>query len=481
MSKTIGQSLFLLLLSSELTAAVHLSETGTGQVAIMPFYTVANDLNSLVTVTNSKDSAKAVKVIIREGQNNTPVYAMNVYLDPFDSWQFVMGKATDSTALLISVTDSSCLLSTIEPEFISITIPVDENQQWQVGSIEILEMGNISQDEGSVFADDTLANQCDALHQAWDHESSDGLWQTDPLAHLEAASGGLEVNAAVIDVASGWAFDVPVLLLADFYDNNTLIHTAPSEATPDLNSGTQDSLLINGGRVWQTTWPTGYEAVSALLMKSTVANHYDMTEGLGALAEWVLSFPTVTFHQNNPDSSKPFLFEANDSFRFPAKDGTAYTYYDRQGQEFVGTYACVLPPPGVPCPPESTLSHAVTTLLVDPYLSTLAPSAIAGPPSDAVLNLNAGHAPLVPDSFHHGKIQLNILADFIDDSNEPIYALINDRGRDTLSNDVHFYHGLPVTGFAVQIYRNANAQPGLLATYASAQAHQGETLITTED
>ena len=61
------------------------------------------------------------------------------------------------------------------------------------------------------------------------------------------------------------------------------------------------------------------------------------------------------------------------------------------------------------------------------------------------------------------------------------YSFINDRGINSLTQEQQTYHGLPVIGFAFQTYINSNAQPGLLATYASAKAHYGEMLITEDD
>ncbi len=52
-----------------------------------------------------------------------------------------------------------------------------------------------------------------------------------------------------------------------------------------------------------------------------------------------------------------------------------------------------------------------------------------------------------------------------------------DRGVNTDTGMPQRYEGLPVFAFSVIQYFNANAQPGLLATYASAQTQKGTRKI----
>ena len=49
--------------------AVHISPNGTGQVLLFPYYTVRNGFSTLVSVTNTQNNTKAVKVRFLEGMN----------------------------------------------------------------------------------------------------------------------------------------------------------------------------------------------------------------------------------------------------------------------------------------------------------------------------------------------------------------------------------------------------------------------------
>src|SRR5215472_408540 len=70
--------------------AVNLNPNGIGQVLIYPYYTVqANSsgaYNSLLSVTNTTDSAKAVKVRFLEGKDSREVLDFNLFLSKKDVW-----------------------------------------------------------------------------------------------------------------------------------------------------------------------------------------------------------------------------------------------------------------------------------------------------------------------------------------------------------------------------------------------------------
>ena len=49
--------------------AVNISPGGYGEAVILPYYTVNNGLNTLLTINNSTDQVKAVKIHFREGKD----------------------------------------------------------------------------------------------------------------------------------------------------------------------------------------------------------------------------------------------------------------------------------------------------------------------------------------------------------------------------------------------------------------------------
>jgi len=86
--------------------AANLNPGGTGQALIYPYYTVNNDLNTLLSVVNTRDEVKAVKLRFLESDNGQSVLDFNLYLAPFDVWTAAL-SATGNGAELATA-DNSC-------------------------------------------------------------------------------------------------------------------------------------------------------------------------------------------------------------------------------------------------------------------------------------------------------------------------------------------------------------------------------------
>lgn len=475
--------LFLLLISLITSytaiAAVSISQNQTGQAIVVPYFTVANGLNTLVSINNTQDQPKAIKINIREGRQGSAMYSFNLYLDANDIWTFAMFAIDEE--LLVFSHDQSCTINLDSSNPTPPTGTDTSTWDWHTGMIEIIEMGNVLTESNNFFNFPSAEENCDQLNNAWYANGPNSFWQAESTAELSAVSGGISADISVINVVNGFAFKVPPLIMDDFFPTETIYHREPESTEPNLSSGSQESLLIYDGVAVQTTWPTGYEAVSALILKTTVENEFDVTSSVGAVNEWVLSFPTLAFHKNNVETQKPFIFENTDYFRFPGTPSSSYLFYDRESTQYQVNYGCVLPPPGVYCPPVHFLNHAVNTYVVNPIFFEPPDSTISGPSNEHIQGLDIVGAIIDDESFTSGKAKLIINTVTDDERWSPAYAHINDRGINSVTDSPQSYHGLPVLGFAVQIYRNSNAQPGLLATYASAKPHQGERLITDDN
>ena len=66
--------------------AVELNPDGTGQVLVYPYYTVNKNQQTLISVVNTTNIAKAVKVRFLEGHNSREVLDFNLFLSEFDVW-----------------------------------------------------------------------------------------------------------------------------------------------------------------------------------------------------------------------------------------------------------------------------------------------------------------------------------------------------------------------------------------------------------
>jgi len=86
--------------------AVNMNPDGLGQVLLYPYYTSNGGNQTILSVVNTTDNAKAVKVRFLEGFNSREVLDFNLYLSPYDVWAAAIAD-DDGTATLY-VNDDSC-------------------------------------------------------------------------------------------------------------------------------------------------------------------------------------------------------------------------------------------------------------------------------------------------------------------------------------------------------------------------------------
>jgi hypothetical protein len=213
------------------TDAVTLSPRGTGQVLIYPYYTV-NERQTLVSVVNTTEHGKALKVRFREGYNGREVATFNVYLGSYDSWVgAVFDTSPDGTGgAAIATNDNSCTV----PAFPLAPVPgtlhalAFSNSNYgqggygaptgtdsgptdlartREGFFEIIEMGEVvdlaNYSHGSLEAItpvNGLPPGCAQVRDAW---SNGGYWATDPNVDMLPPAGGLYGSAGIVNVAEG--------------------------------------------------------------------------------------------------------------------------------------------------------------------------------------------------------------------------------------------------------------------------------------
>ena len=457
-SKLTATLLFALCLTNS-QAAVHLSSDKTGSAIIVPFYTVSNQMNTLLSLNNTTDDNKAIKIHIKEAKSGDLLASFNVYLTAQDMWTMGMGQvpSIDGGRIRMVSNDQSCTIGFPNNE----DIPVDEDWLWEHGTIEIIEMGTV----GDIEAWQTMENDCEAIVGYWNDSQ---MWANNSEDQLSAATGGLHAEVTLMDVEQGHSANIPIIHMNGFYGEDNIQHTAAGDETPDLSTGTKDSLVIVDGQAINTTWPTGYEAVSALLMKSTLTNEFNIEPEVAARTEWIISLPTLIYHKNNTQSKLPFDFKFSDIFWFPHSLGNT-VYFDREGVGQPST--CGLCDP---VPPYEVVNHAVNNFwfLSNRYHENPYPTLS----SELSSNLKRFKVDLYTDpQTLSGKVNLNLIQG--NGANQE-----NNRGRDSSNpNNMHAFYGLPVVGFSYTKFANANAQPGLLAQYAFVRKHFGEKKVVIGD
>ena len=90
-----------------------MSDDGTGEVLIYPFYTVQGPEDApritVITINNTTSDYKAVKVRFHEAHNSRDALDFNLYLSPDDVWTGTVSRNASGVAQL-STTDNSCTI-----------------------------------------------------------------------------------------------------------------------------------------------------------------------------------------------------------------------------------------------------------------------------------------------------------------------------------------------------------------------------------
>ena len=333
--------------------AVNLNPDGLGQVLIYPFYTSNDGSQTILSVVNTTNQAKAVKVRFLEGYNSREVLDFNLYLSHHDVW--VAAIADDAGTATLYIPDTSCTVPYLygngvadggtmgEQEFLPYAYtgdyddggPTDIARASQ-GHFEMIEMGHLTNDSYRAAVPDGLPERvgsaeaathvvaedgssvpldCDQLVRNWTEYDSgtkedpmDGMWAEQAAASGDDQawtdttrnSGGLFGGAAVVNVANGTMFSYDAKAVQGFDKTDDGMHATPGTQYPSLDSGNQTTATVFFGtpnnQAVNLFYPRGVEAVSAVFMHNHVMNEFTIEEDLFAQTDWVLTFPTKPFY-----------------------------------------------------------------------------------------------------------------------------------------------------------------------------------------
>jgi len=311
--------------------AAFLSEDGTGQVLLYPYYTVQNGYDTYVSVVNTTSSAKAVKVRFIEGKASQEVLDFNLYLSAYDVWAGAVTPSTSGGARLV-VTDTSCTAPIISgsvdfrnAQYTGINDDPyeDDLSRTREGYIEIIEMGALTQDPtvGSnsspkfawaVTHDKATGkpHNCQFVSDAF----ANGTNAADLTNFVGSPTGGLFGSATLINGPQGTDYSYDPVVIDSFM--TAANHTVPGSLQPSLNDANPVSVVIqrnvenNSQDVIKTFWTatggalpaqvgvaqSGRHAISAVLMHKSIFNEYSVEASINAGTDWVVTFPTKRFH-----------------------------------------------------------------------------------------------------------------------------------------------------------------------------------------
>lgn len=328
--------------------AVNLNPDGLGQVLVYPYYTVKDGNGTILSVVNTTDSAKAVKVRFNEGYNSREVLDFNMYMSAWDVWTAVLYDNAGTPTMQTS--DTTCTV----PYFYGNATDAFGNTVGRQaflpfayqgtnadggpttiaraaeGHFEIIEMGTLTDDSyeaptkttperiGSAQAathilvdGKSVPEDCDQLNDNWSVISGvPGMWEKDagPGANtksdidIERNSGGLFGGAGIINVGAGTLFTYNAKAIQG-YDKDvdgTSQHYKPGSLFPNLDTGDQKTATVFFGvpqdKAVELTYTRGVDAISATFMHEYTMNEFNQNANLSAASEWIVTFPTKNWY-----------------------------------------------------------------------------------------------------------------------------------------------------------------------------------------
>jgi len=467
-----------------LANAVDLNPDGLGQVLIYPYYTVNKNQDTLISVVNTTDIGKAVKVRFLEGYNSREVLDFNLFLSPFDVWTASVSQVSDDGGAQLNTADSSCIdfIPSFPYPFSSAaytggvagpggaSYAKDSGPQsitrTREGYIEMIQMGDII--PGSDLDDATTHVQNgsydggvpDCGYPVGDDVATD--------ADLTTPTGGLFGGAAIANVGEGTYFSYNADAIEGFIESK--LYTTPSSLQPTLQNASTPSVVdsgvarafvfTDGGRLLTVDYPRGEDAVSAVFMADSVYNEYFIDSDFGATSDWVVTFPTKRFYVDK----QLYPSAITNPFAEPFAGGASRVELS------MGTWdheegSSVTVPPRCPSPPDDSCFLQAPYLPYEVNVITFVAAGDAAP-SESLVFGSALYKTIVPFGLG-GWAEIAMAA--------------GDSGAHRLSGGVTsaatgstavVLPGLPATGFYAMNVINANANPGKLANYSGVYRHR---------
>ena len=87
---------------------MYINPQGTGQVLLFPYYTAQDGQTTLISVTNTKNTSKLMRISIHEANNAREVLDFWISLSPHDSWVGSIGGTGDKLPATLSTRDTTC-------------------------------------------------------------------------------------------------------------------------------------------------------------------------------------------------------------------------------------------------------------------------------------------------------------------------------------------------------------------------------------
>ena len=490
--------------------AVHISPNGTGQVLIFPYYTVRNGFATLVSVSNTQNNTKAVKVRFREGMNGREVTDFNLFLAPNDTWTGAVVETANGARIITN--DNSCVAPSDYftevrkisatgqsfNEFINVRF-TGSNQdnpafssldRTREGFFEILEMGVIDAALSPTAAQivgfvkpDVYTNR-DANCAALDSFDSLAV-NSSPIRFPNTAAnlmapprGGLKGRASLINAASGANYSFSPTAL-DGWSSQVAYSAAGDARSPLLaDAFPATSIVTTPAGIVMARWANGRDAVSASLMRESLMNEFVLDAGTASQTDWIVTLPTKLFYTDPVYGNTNSAVRAPFGGFFSAEATTGCDSYspsatNREAQTGLSGIVGVRPPlPLGTGPPILCRTANLMAFLGSPaqgsFPGVIAFSSVLGSPTLTPLSFYGLYETVAVSTSTPASLttpalrapqgrngRATLLFNQTQQQLTPLSAiLISPSGAQTAIPGVHY--GLPVIGLMLHNYQNAN-------------------------
>lgn len=467
---------------SNMANAVYLNPDGLGSVLVYPYYTVNGGNGTLLSVVNTTNEGKAVKVRFLEAYNSREVLDFNLYMSPFDVWVAQVAENASGGASVFT-NDNSCTVPKIPAGGQAFRTAAFDGSTAQgkdggptglsrtrEGYVELIEMGTVTNDSNSTLDAIThtssgVPSSCNQVVKAW---SGNGYWVQDSSVDISDPDGGLFGSGSIINVAEGTIAGYNAEAIDSFYlAASTATHTPPGSLLPNISNATSTTSYVfaNGQLVTTDYSPYGVNAVSSLFMVDNVYNEYNVESGTQSATEWVINFPTKRFYVDKQNlytgsvALKPFdvLFSS-------ASGGTSCSpvglqFWNREEQTTTV---------GVDFSPAPTAQG--TALCWEAQVVTFDQGGAASTILGSTLQANID---LTSVGFESGWARIDFTTDSLGapQNNHVLPPQPEPADGNATQQTGHVFDGLPATGFSVVEYVNGNIG-GALANYTGLYRHK---------
>jgi hypothetical protein len=462
---------------------------GIGQVLIYPYYTVNGGNGTLISIANTNEEGKALKVRFHEGLNGRVVADFNLYLSEWDVW---VGQVFDTSAdgagpprsrrttaaarfphlrRSAGKAPGRCYSAMPHIRRRTPTAGPDTQARTHEGYFEVIEMGVVTNaTKNSLTAITHVAGvpaHCSQVIAAW---GAQGYWTQAPATDLGPPTGGLYGSEAVLNIAEGTMYTANAEAIDGF--STAQQHSAPGSASPDLNTASASAGIVSafvavGGIMIHADYAKAEDAVSALFMASALYNEYVVDPAVAAASDWVVTLPTKRFYTD------PLLLGANQP-RAPfnalfgsAEGGTSCSPIDPKvfSREEDRPIGCAGFPSCPPVDPGFALCYSANVLTIGSSESVFATHLVhEGADFTSVIAVPGTYG-----DYRSGQLRIDLTRDA--DGSEAAHPPLTSANGPVL-------YGLPAFGFLAMRYINANVTPGVLANYSGDYPHRSRVICT---